>query len=107
MTSKTTTVRTLTSVPGDLTAGDLYEFLDGVPADAAVTIRTDYPDRPGERGSVTLSVTGASDAAATVWPECDNHREVQHRDGQSPWCNTCGWNRGRGSVPPMQIAPGR
>lgn len=24
-------------------------------------------------------------------PECENHKEVQHRDGNPPWCNSCGW----------------
>lgn len=45
--------------------------------------------------------------AAAPWPACENHREVQHRDGMSPWCNDCGWNRGRPAVPPMQIAAAR
>lgn len=37
------------------------------------------------------------------WPECDNHIEVQHRDRRPPWCRSCGWNRGRPSVPATHI----
>lgn len=39
---------------------------------------------------------------AHPWPECPDHREVQHRDRKPPWCNTCGWNRGQ-TIPPRQI----
>ena len=27
-------------------------------------------------------------------PGCADHREVQHRDRQPPWCDECGWSRG-------------
>lgn len=27
-------------------------------------------------------------------PECPAHKEVQHRDGNPPWCNSCGWRHG-------------
>lgn len=36
------------------------------------------------------------------WPDCPDHREVQHRDYQPPWCNACGWNRGRPATKPFQ-----
>ena len=36
-------------------------------------------------------------------PTCPNHREVQHRDRNPPWCPDCGWNPGRPAVPPRQI----
>lgn len=35
-------------------------------------------------------------------PDCPNHKEVQHRDGKPPWCNRCGWNRGRPGVDPIK-----
>lgn len=31
-------------------------------------------------------------------PACITHVEVPHRDGRPPWCNACGWNRGRLAV---------
>lgn len=97
-----TTTHTLRTTPGDLTAGNLRAFLAGVADDAPVVVRTDYPDRPGERGSITLSVNlagpltdmPAADTPETVFPRCDRHSEVQHRDGKPPWCNACGWHRG-------------
>ena len=27
-------------------------------------------------------------------PPCQNHREVQYRDGKPPWCEACGWSWG-------------
>lgn len=54
--SRITTTHTLTSAPTDLTVGEIRNFLDGVSDDATVSVRTDYPDRPGERGSITLTV---------------------------------------------------
>lgn len=38
------------------------------------------------------------------WPFCPDHLEVQHRDGKPPWCETCGWNRGRPATPPTRIS---
>lgn len=52
-----TTTKTLNVAPGDLTAGILADFLADVPETAKVTVRTSYPDRPGEIGRVTLTVT--------------------------------------------------
>lgn len=40
---------------------------------------------------------------AHTYPPCPDHREVQHRDGNPPWCKACGWNRGRPAVPPVQV----
>lgn len=37
------------------------------------------------------------------YPACRDHHEVQHRDGKPPWCEACGWNRGRPAVPPVQV----
>lgn len=31
-------------------------------------------------------------------PDCDNHFELQHRDGNPPWCNACGWTHGHPAV---------
>lgn len=39
----------------------------------------------------------------TDFPECDNHIEYQHRDGNRPWCRSCGWSRGRPAIPPVKI----
>ena len=44
---------------------------------------------------------------ATEWPECPEHREIQHRDGQPPWCHACGWNRGRPAIPPRKLGTPR
>lgn len=40
-------------------------------------------------------------------PPCDRHIETQHRDGKPPWCNACGWNRGRPAIPARQIGTPR
>lgn len=37
------------------------------------------------------------------FPECEDHIEVQHRDGKRPWCRSCGWSRGRRAIPPAKI----
>lgn len=117
MTANVKTTHTLQSVPGELTAGDLRAFLQGVPATAEVKVRTDYPDRPGERGTITLTVGGHPVVPATAaddktlmadpWPRCDDHREHQHRDGKPPWCNRCGWNRGRPAIVAQQYGTPR
>lgn len=40
-------------------------------------------------------------------PECPDHKEVQHRDMEAPWCNTCGWNRGKPAVAAEQLGEPR
>lgn len=39
--------------------------------------------------------------------DCPDHHEVQHRDRKPPWCNACGWNRGRPAIPPRQVGKPR
>lgn len=34
-----------------------------------------------------------------VYPDCREHREVNHNDGAPPWCNRCGWHRGADGTP--------
>lgn len=41
------------------------------------------------------------------WPECEEHEEVQHRDRKPPWCNACGWNRGRPARPARKLGTPR
>ena len=36
-------------------------------------------------------------------PECDSHKEVQHRDGKPPWCNNCGWRHAKPATPAVQV----
>lgn len=38
-----------------------------------------------------------------VFPACRDHKEIQHRDGQPPWCRHCGWNRGTPGAPARQV----
>ena len=45
---------------------------------------------------VLAAARGEGDRPAEPWPDCPAHREVQHRDGQPPWCKACGWARGEG-----------
>lgn len=40
-------------------------------------------------------------------PECEDHRERQHRDGKPPWCPHCGWNRGRPAEPAQRLGTPR
>jgi hypothetical protein len=40
-------------------------------------------------------------------PDCEGHHEVQHRDGKLPWCNRCGWTRGRTALPPRKLGTPR
>jgi hypothetical protein len=40
-------------------------------------------------------------------PPCENHREVQHRDRLPPWCDACGWNRGRPAIAPHKYGDPR
>lgn len=48
--------------------------------------------------------SGIPDAIeAEDFPECEDHIEIQHRDGKRPWCHSCGWSRGRRAVPPVKI----
>jgi hypothetical protein len=35
---------------------------------------------------------------------CDEHKEVQHRDGNPPWCNACGWRHATPAAPPQRFA---
>lgn len=37
------------------------------------------------------------------WPECAEHKEVQHRDAKPPWCRRCGWHRGRSASPAQKV----
>lgn len=46
-------------------------------------------------------------ADESVPPPCPTHLEVQHRDKMPPWCNTCGWNRGRPAILPRKIGEPR
>lgn len=41
--------------------------------------------------------------SGNVYPECDGHREQQHRDGQGPWCSRCGWTRGQPALPAAKL----
>lgn len=45
----------------------------------------------------------AHEKAMRVAPLCINHRERQHRDQQPPWCNECGWTRGREAIPAAKL----
>ena len=47
-------------------------------------------------GTVQGVLTGQ--VLMTTPPECEDHREVQHRDGRGPWCDTCGWSHRRVTV---------
>lgn len=63
-------------------------------------------DRLAE-AAVLLVVASAAlldgkDAEKQDYPTCPDHREVQHRDRKPPWCDTCGWNRGRPAIAPEQ-----
>lgn len=51
------------------------------------------PDRPDP-----------SDTALLGYPPCESHKEVQHRDAKPPWCDRCGWNRGRPALPARQMS---
>lgn len=63
MTPKPRTTRTTEmTIYGGMTLGDLEVFIDGCRADgwssdAAVTVRSVSPDRPGEMTSTTLKVS--------------------------------------------------
>ena len=48
-------------------------------------------------------LTGQVQMHTPEFPECDDHKEVQHRDGLRPWCRKCGWNRGRPAVAPVKV----
>ena len=49
-------------------------------------------------------LTGQVQMHSPEFPECDNHIEVQHRDGLPPWCHTCGWTRGGPAMAAMKVA---
>lgn len=38
-------------------------------------------------------------------PPCADHVERQHRDMKPPWCNRCGWTRGRDAIPAAKHGP--
>lgn len=40
-------------------------------------------------------------------PPCENHKEIQHRDGKPPWCNACGWSHGRPAIEARQLGSPR
>lgn len=40
----------------------------------------------------------------TLWPECADHEEVQHRDGLPPWCNKCRFHRGAPARAPFEVS---
>lgn len=46
---------------------------------------------------------GPTTTATPTMPACRNHRELQHRDGNPPWCRSCGWHRGRPATPALKI----
>lgn len=52
--------------------------------------------------SAALAASPAPTEDDLEYPECDDHKEVQHRDRQPPWCNKCGWNRGRPATAPFK-----
>lgn len=54
-------------------------------------------------GGKTLGVLTGQVRMKPEFPECDGHKEVQHRDGLPPWCRKCGWNRGRFTRTPMKV----
>lgn len=54
-----------------------------------------------------LGVLTGQVRAEAPWPECGQHKEVQHRDGKPPWCGRCGWNRGRSAVEPRKMGEPR
>lgn len=65
--------------------------------------RADYDwGREAEQALVQGVLTGGA-VTGPNWPECDNHIEIQHRDGRRPWCRSCGWNRGRPAVPAAKV----
>jgi len=38
-----------------------------------------------------------------TFPACPDHHERQHRDMHPPWCDACGWNRGRVARAPQKF----
>ena len=48
-----------------------------------------------------------TDEDEALFPPCENHREVQHRDAKPPWCDSCGWNRGRPAIAPVKYSEPR
>lgn len=97
--------RVLTATPYASVEEDLRSRL-GCVAEATNWDRP-YDERLAAiRGMCDLTTNGLT-PQPDPWPDCPKHKEVQHRDGMSPWCNACGWNRGRPAVPPMQIAAAR
>lgn len=68
-------------------------------------------DEPGEDFEApdmrVMGVLTGQVRAVTPWPECRAHKEVQHRDAKPPWCDRCGWNRGRTAVEPAKVGEPR
>lgn len=62
-----------------------------------------------EAGRVPEFLTGTACLARddelldAAYPACSWHKEVQHRDGNVPWCRRCGWTRGRSGWAPRRI----
>jgi len=56
---------------------------------------------------VAASIERTVARLAREWPECPEHKEVQHRDRKPPWCNTCGWNRGRPAIGARKVGTPR
>lgn len=57
-----TVTQRLVCSPGELTAGALRQFLDNnnIEDAAHVVVRAEYPDRPGDGGSITIEVVDES-----------------------------------------------
>lgn len=65
--------------------------------------KADYDwGREAEQALLKGVLTGSA-MPARDFPECDNHIEIQHRDGKPPWCRRCGWNRGRPATPAVKV----
>lgn len=47
--------------------------------------------------------SGPTMTAPATPPACHSHHETQHRDGNPPWCRTCGWHHGRTATPAVKI----
>jgi len=63
--------------------------------------------RKGELAPEASEVSEALTRARERAPDCPTHHEVQHRDGRSPWCNSCGWTWGRPASPARKIGTPR
>lgn len=59
--AKTVTTKKMTARPGDLTVGDLRGFIEGEDDSRVVSVNTSYPDRPGEIGEISVTLTDPSE----------------------------------------------